>query len=171
MFYWITKYRFLGILVIAITVCVPQAVFATGVTNAARQHSPQETVNSIDAQEIETLPPAGLDPTTIELFTGAVSDLHETAKNLNGKLARIEDRSAARELESSAQAREDRSEIARRNHVGFYETEGCFFGLIPTGDRNGFPAQTSIQFDGVLGNITESLDTCSSIFYTYSKLS
>lgn len=88
MFYWINK-NLLPAIVLTL-VALPCSVLATGITHTLKQSS--NVTDSIDAHEIEALPPAGLDPTTIQLFTGAVADLHETAKNLNSKLARIEDR-------------------------------------------------------------------------------
>jgi len=48
--------------------------------------------NFVNAQKIDVLPPAGLDPVTIELFTCAVSDLHKTAKDLSYQLIMIENR-------------------------------------------------------------------------------
>jgi regulator of replication initiation timing len=90
MLYCIKK-NWLPIIILVLT-AVPELAFATGVTETTLKPTPVKVSNSINASQIEYLPSAGLDPTTIELFTGAVADLHETAKNLNHKLARIEDR-------------------------------------------------------------------------------
>ena len=49
-------------------------------------------VSSITSVEIDALPESNLDSTTVELFTNAVGELHQTASTLAIKLSRIENR-------------------------------------------------------------------------------